>query len=80
MEYTKFGKIDLNNPTCLSRSNILQRAHQWARFRMKMHLGVTLARALYHMCKSGQFILKFNLYDSIEVGMHGCEGCGFNME
>lgn len=53
LEYVKFRKIGLNNRVCLSHSNILQRAHQWARFRMQKHLGVTLPITLYYMCKSG---------------------------
>jgi hypothetical protein len=32
MEYAKFGKVGLNNGVSLSHSNILQRAHQRARF------------------------------------------------
>ena len=36
-------------------SNILQRAHQWARFCTNKHLGATLPNTLFHMCKSGQF-------------------------
>lgn len=35
MEYTKFGKTSLKNRVSLSHSYILQRAHQWARFRIK---------------------------------------------
>ena len=55
LEYAKFGKIGLNNSVCPSHSNTLQRAHQWAHFRMKKHLGVTLPGTLYHISKSGQF-------------------------
>ena len=55
MEYVKFGRAKLNNRVSLSYSNIFQRAHQWACFRMKKYLGVTHARTLFHICKSGQF-------------------------
>lgn len=41
--------------SCRSLSNILRRAHRWARFYMKTHLGVSLPGTLFHMCKSGQF-------------------------
>lgn len=30
LEYAKFKKIGLNNCVCLSHTNILQSAHQWA--------------------------------------------------
>jgi hypothetical protein len=55
LEYTKFGKVNLNNCVSLSHSKILQRAHQWAHCCMKKHLGATLPNNLFHMCKSGQF-------------------------
>lgn len=55
LECAKFGKVGLNNCVSLSHSNILQRAHQWARFCMKKQLGVTLPSTLFHMCKSSQF-------------------------
>jgi hypothetical protein len=55
MEYAKFGKVGFNNYVNLSHSNILQRAHQWTRFRMRKHLGVTFLGTLFHMCKSDQF-------------------------
>jgi hypothetical protein len=42
MEYTKFGKVGLNNRVSLSHSNVLQRAHQWTHFRMKKHFGALL--------------------------------------
>lgn len=44
MEYTKFGKVGLNNHdhVNLPHSTVLQKAHQWARFCMKKHFGVTL--------------------------------------
>lgn len=56
MEYAKFKKVRRigNNYVSLSHSNVLQRAHQWAIFRMKKHLGVTFPRTLFHMCKSNQ--------------------------
>ena len=56
MEYAKFGNVGLNNHVNLSHSNILQHAHQWARFHVKQHLGVSLPGTLFHMCKSRQFI------------------------
>lgn len=55
MEHAKFGRMGLNNHVGLSHSNVFQRAHQWARFCMKKHLGATLPAMLVHMCKSGQF-------------------------
>ena len=51
----KLKKVGLNNRVSLSHSNVLQQAHQWARFNMENNLGVTLAGTLYHMCKNGQF-------------------------
>ena len=52
MEYTKFGKVGLNNNhLSFSHSNILQRAHQGGVFCKNKYLGVTLAMTLCHMCK-----------------------------
>ena len=42
LEHAKFGKVGLNNCVSLLHSNILQKAHQWAHFRMKNYLGATL--------------------------------------
>lgn len=55
MKYTKFGKVGLKKCVSLSHNNILQCAHQWARSRMKKHLGVSPLGTLFHMCKSGLF-------------------------
>lgn len=55
MKYAKFGKVGLNNRVSLSNLNILQMDNQWARFRMKKHMGVNLPGTLFHKCKSGQF-------------------------
>lgn len=55
MEYVKFGKVGLSNYMSLSYSNILQRAHKWARFRMKNHLGTTLPETLCHMYRVVNF-------------------------
>lgn len=44
----------MSNHVSLSHNNVLQRAHQWAHFLMKKHLGVSLANTLFHICKSGQ--------------------------
>lgn len=41
LEYTKFGKVGLNNHVSFSHSSILQMVHQWACFCMKKPLGVT---------------------------------------
>ena len=42
LEHAKFGKVGLNNCVSLLHNNILQKAHQWAHFRMKNYLGATL--------------------------------------
>ena len=42
MEYAKFGRMGLKNLVSLSHNNILQCAHQWARFCMKKHVGDSL--------------------------------------
>ena len=55
MEHVKSVKVGLNDRVSLSHSNVLQRPHQWAEFRMKKHMGATLPDTLYHMCKNGQF-------------------------
>lgn len=54
MEYIKFGKVGLSNCVSMSHSNVFQRAHQWARFRMKKHLGATFVGTLFNLCKIGQ--------------------------
>ena len=43
MEYTKFGKVGLNKHVNSPHIIVPQKAHQWVRFRMKKHFGVTLA-------------------------------------
>ena len=80
MEYVKFDKMGLNNHVSLSHSNIPQRAHQWARFHTKKHLGVTLANILYHMCKSGQLYPYPRWVISIEIRRDGCQVDGLHME
>lgn len=61
MEYAKFEKVGLNNCVSLSQSNMLQRAHQRARFHIKKYLGATLDGTLFHLCKSGQFYSNLTL-------------------
>ena len=57
MEYAKFSKVSLKNHVNLFDSNILQWAHQRARFHMEKHPGISLLGVLFHMCKSEQFYL-----------------------
>lgn len=42
LHYAKFKNVGLDNHVNFSHSNISQRAHQWACFRVKKHLGDTL--------------------------------------
>lgn len=73
----KNGKVGLNNRANLSLSNILQKAHQWARLRMWKHLGVSLHSTLFYMWKRGN---STTWGDSVEIHGYGCEEFGFHME
>lgn len=73
LEHAKFRKVGLNNRLSLSHSNILQGAHQWARFCVKKCLVVTLAGNLFHMCKSLLFYPILHMGRSVEVYKYDCQ-------
>lgn len=50
LEHMKFRKVGVKNQASLLHSNILQRAHQWARFCTKKHLGAILPSTLFVAC------------------------------
>jgi hypothetical protein len=50
LEYVKSRKVGVKNRVSVLHSNILQRAHQWARFCMKKHLGAILPSTLFVAC------------------------------